>query len=305
MENDITVMPFSLAIRTYESPYGDIYTSKGEQLVETKEEMSHGRKAVNYIDYDNSSYLECINICSVSDAVKFMKDYPNLRFMLVNTRIDGRLLLFDYAPRIDKRLLLSDYARRIEQAIIEYHQMNRLGDVLEAYHHSPDNDHLLEICNAYLNARSFRIKIGDDILVRSTRDIRLFRDLLMKVVQSQQSSEDEANTVVKTIQSRYNDYINSIISEADIRFDPSNLRITYVCDTVLTAMYMHRYAAQFNKEEYKKCAEPGCNTYFLVDRKHPQSRCPEHMLARQNKRKKQKMREKENERYAWEHINDE
>jgi len=298
MENDITVMPFSLAIRTYESPYGDIYTSEGEQLVETTEEMSHGRKAVNYIDYDNSSYLECINICSVSDAVKFMKDYPNLRFMLVDTRIDKRLLLFDYARRIDKRLLLSDYARRIKQALIEYHQMNRLGDLLEAYHHSPDNDHLLEICNAYLNAETFRV-------LQSTRNIRLFRDLLMKKVQSQHSSEYEANTVVKTIQSRYNDCINSIISEADIQFDPSNLRITYVCDTVLAAMYMHRYVARFNKEEYKKCAEPGCNTYFLVDRKHPQSRCPEHMLARQNKRKKQKMREKENERYAWEHINDE
>ena len=291
MKNNSIVMPFSLAIRTYVAPYGEVYTSKGERLVETKEELSHERKASNYIAYDNSYYLECINISSVSDAVKFIKDHPSLRFMLVDTRID-------------KRLLLSDYARRIEQALIEYHQMNRLGDLLEAYHHSPDNDHLLEICNAYLNAGTFRVLKSTSVL-KSTRNIRLFRDLLMKEVQSQHSSEYEANTVVKTIQSRYNDCINSIISEADIQFDPSNLRITYVCDTVLAAMYMYRYVARFNKEEYKKCAEPGCNTYFLVDRKHPQSRCPEHMLARQNKRKKQKMREKENERYAWEHINDE
>ena len=64
-------MPFSLAIRTYVAPYGEVYTSKGERLVETKE-LSHGRKASNYIDYDNSYYLECINISSVSDAVKFI-----------------------------------------------------------------------------------------------------------------------------------------------------------------------------------------------------------------------------------------
>lgn len=288
MENTVTLMPFSLTVRTYSSAYGKVYTSKGERLVQTIDEIQQNRDILRCIDYTNELHLECINLGRRSDVLKFIQNHPDLRFMRISSG--------NNEPE-----LINKYAARVLRAIIGYHKIMRLGGAIESYHHSPDDSHLTEICNLILGVRN-NCNI-ESIRIQYIRN-PIFRDIVDKAIQGQHVSKEEANQLLEIIQPRYNRYVNSIVNEASIRFDPKTLSVTYVCDTVIAAMYMHRYIEIFNQDEYQKCAQDGCNKYFLVDRRHRQSRCPEHMLPRQRKRQNQKRKEAEEDNYSWTHMYD-
>lgn len=290
MEDTVTLMPFALKIRTYVSPYGDLYSADGEKIVQTKKEILPRRTSKNkltYMEYDDALYSESINIGNSQDAMKFIQGHPNLRFMMSNSGMN----------QTEK---ISTYSAGIVHAVSAYHQIMRLSIALDAYRRSPDDEHLIDICSAYMEASPIRALCSN---IKAERHV-MFRDLVHKVIQTKEVSEEESAKIINVIQPRYHDYVNSIIDEANIQYDPSSLTVTYVCDTVLSAMYMHRYLELFNQNEYRKCAEPGCNKYFLVDKHYPQSRCDEHMRTRRNKRKNYKQRQKEEDQYARDHMFD-
>lgn len=68
------------------------------------------------------------------------------------------------------------------------------------------------------------------------------------------------------------------------RIDLETMSINLYCDTILEAMYAMLVLSMYNNDTYRKCAHKGCEKYFVVDKTHPQTRCPEHMKSRQTRR---------------------
>ena len=83
-------------------------------------------------------------------------------------------------------------------------------------------------------------------------------------------------------------YFEEILQSAAASYSASEGAFVYNCKDLMTAMYMMTYLAAFNDNEYRECAHEKCHKWYLVDKKHPQSRCPEHMAARQRKRQNYK-----------------
>ena len=86
----------------------------------------------------------------------------------------------------------------------------------------------------------------------------------------------------------YERFFETILKGASATYSISDGSLIYSCKDLITAMYMMTYIAAFNEENYQECADEKCHRWYLVDKRHPQSRCPEHMRVRQKKRKNYK-----------------
>lgn len=80
------------------------------------------------------------------------------------------------------------------------------------------------------------------------------------------------------------DFIIHMMSTIDTSFNPEIGAIELICPSLLVALYVRCFIDFHHGREYRKCAHPKCDAYFLVDQSHPQTRCPKHMETRQRKR---------------------
>ncbi len=85
-------------------------------------------------------------------------------------------------------------------------------------------------------------------------------------------------------------FVSSILSTITTFYSIKEKALQCRCPDLLRAMFMMRYVAFHNEDEYRECAEPHCHRMFKVNKPpHEQSRCDIHMKNRQRKREGQKL----------------
>ena len=271
MGTSTTVMPISLRILKYDAAYGELkmFSATGEQMIDARDD---GRFVIGDQEFTTTMFCDVISMNSNEDVEAFMQKHPRLRLLTT-----GKILSFN------------DYSKSVIQAIQLYRLSAELSDAFKAYDAEPTAMNLLAV---------FELSI---MIAAPENHDRELSDLKRRIEQDHLRISDGD---LELIRSRLYHHINKMLSPNRLSFHVDNSTIIYVCPTVKSAMYMHHFLDFFNRNEYRVCKHPSCNKFFLVDRHHPQSMCPEHMLARQKKRAKQKQKEREEEALSWDFVKD-
>ena len=313
------VMPIKIFIAKtrFFSEDGRYYTRTGQPLIPMTD-VTDIMKAPG-IEMDDQIYCELMSIQNTADAERFTKSYPFLR-VAYHSHPAFKINELDTAARYhegivwavsrfhDIRLFLAQlraYLRLREKegegAAFEsserkdvigtysklFRILNRNSAWTSVYDMESDyydlDDKVDEVSEAFMAQKPGMELSYQDLM----DDYFEGRDELR--IQHEAAVQQQVNEVVDA--RMFEDiaiYVTTITSRATVTFDPRSYTMVCKCPDLLTAMYLMAFVADFNTDDYKLCAHPGCHTYFKVDKTHPQSMCDRHMEARRRKRENQK-----------------
>lgn len=298
-------------------PIQELYTKNSEPIVDIRKQTSdpfpHRRITERFSDavvFDREFFLRVISICTIKEITDFYNEHPNIKFFTKGNTLSASS---EFTP-------LSSYLNITLKCIKDFADLMLLSSLYRNRDAKAHDDTLDEIYSLHERLHQSLGQKGERIYSRAERIMRTLHDAAAQLeVEHSGTRFSLANPVIENgivtgIEGDLSDentellfrtYKETVIADTKdmvaeqiMRMTENNYvvhsidpcKVEIVCPTLLSALYAMLSVAEFNEQDYRECQHPKCHRFFLVDKSHPQSRCPEHMASRQTRRQNEKVR---------------
>ena len=312
MEDRTLIMPFRIIV-IQKPPFAkenvQFYDKTGRPLYSMfLPQNQFGAEVLD--EFTESIYTDLISIQDKEDARSFVAAHPTLRFVWKNTI--NIPFLADY-------LTEEDYYSCMVDSVKEYNDIRKLILTIEKYLRENNSMYIEEM------EKLFSLHLGlfgenEDSWyenkgyyaggIETSLDAyddahQAFLNSNSEKTDYDEREEDEfvqqylADHSTEVTEKHKNDnhkfaeymigavfaFVQKITDRANIAYSIDSRMLECRCHDLYTAMYLMTFVSIHNENEYRKCANPKCHHYFLVDKIHPQTLCDVHMAPRRRKRK--------------------